>query len=97
MSLTDLAIWGAGGVLIIGGVANIFGTAHSRYEVGNQTAVYRDVNGDGVPDKIVKRLGEDNSPPFMPKNLGVVEEVLYGVRVNGKTIYLTEQQFNGSQ
>ena len=97
MSLTDFILYGAGGVLLVGGVANIFVTANSRYEVENQKPIYRDVNGDGIKDKIIKKLSKDNSPPFMPKNLNVEEEVLYGVKVNGKTIYLTKQQFYENQ
>lgn len=53
--------------------------------------VYRDVNGDGVEDKIIQKK--------VKKQLGLSiysaleEEVLFGVKIDGKKIYLTKEEF----
>ena len=56
---------------------------------------YEDVNGDSVLDKITYRKERH----VVPGALGIVtyeikEKVLYGLGVNGKTIYLEEEQWN---
>ena len=60
--------------------------------------IFYDVNNDGIKDKIVERK--------VPAHdlVGVVfglsdyeEEVLYGMNINGKIIYLQKEQFNNSK
>ena len=55
--------------------------------------IYRDVNGDGVEDKIIQRRVQRPAGLFtMP---GLEDEVLYGVDIDGRKIFLPEEQFNG--
>ena len=53
--------------------------------------VYRDVNNDGIEDKIVQRKVTKPVSLFILDTLE--EEVLFGVEVNGKRIYLSKEQF----
>ena len=45
--------------------------------------IYRDVNGDGIEDKIIQRRG------FCSHRL-LEDKVLYGIDINGKRIYLPQ-------
>lgn len=58
---------------------------------------YRDVNGDGVKDKIVQRKVEAQGILWGRYNT-LEDEVLFGVEVNGKKLYLPkEDQFEEYQ
>lgn len=54
--------------------------------------IYRDVNGDGVEDKIIQRKVEKQG--FLWSRFNTLEdEVLLGIDVNGKRLYLSKDQF----
>jgi hypothetical protein len=54
--------------------------------------VYRDVNGDGIKDKIIQKKVEKEG--LLGTGYSALEEeVLFGVEINGKTLYLTKDQF----
>lgn len=55
--------------------------------------VYRDVNGDGIEDKIIQREVR-RSGLFWTTYPALQEEVFYGVDINGKKIYLPKEQFD---
>jgi len=58
--------------------------------------VYRDVNGDGVDDKIVQRRVSRSG--FLGMNhYSLEEEVLFGIEIGGKKLYLTKDQFDDSR
>ena len=54
--------------------------------------IYRDVNGDEVDDKIIQRRVE--TPGFPGTTCSTLEdEVLFGIEINGKKLYLPREQF----
>ena len=52
--------------------------------------VYRDVNGDGIEDKIIQRRVYGDGLKFFPT---LEEETLFGIDINGKRVYLPKEQF----
>jgi len=58
--------------------------------------IYRDVNGDGVDDKIVQRKVERQG--FLWTRYDTLEnDVLFGIYMNGKKLYLPKDQFEECQ
>lgn len=51
--------------------------------------VYRDVNGDGITDKIIQKKVKCSS--FFGDISTLEEEVLFGVKIDGKTIYMPRE------
>lgn len=60
------------------------------------TPVYRDVNGDGIDDKIIKNVVEKPGVLWSKYN-SLEEDTLFGVEVNGKKLYLPKDQFKEYQ
>ncbi|MBU2496800.1 MAG: hypothetical protein KJ767_01965 [Nanoarchaeota archaeon] len=57
-----------------------------------QQPVYRDVNNDGIEDKII--MEKKLYPGFLFSHFyGLEEKTYFGFEVDGKRIYLTEEQF----
>ena len=54
--------------------------------------VYRDVNNDGVDDKIIEKPVRKEGFLWMEYD-SLKEKVLYGVEINGKIIYLPKDEF----
>ena len=54
--------------------------------------VYRDVNGDGIDDKIIQKKVYKRM--FLISIPTLEEECLYGVDINGKKIYLPKKEFD---
>ncbi|MDP1696052.1 MAG: hypothetical protein Q8L29_04005 [archaeon] len=58
--------------------------------------IYRDVNGDGVEDKIVQKKVKNGG--FLWTSYDTLkDEILYGVKVNGRKLYLPKDQFEVSR
>ena len=58
--------------------------------------IYRDVNGDGVVDKIIQRKVEKQG--FLWTRFNTLEdEVLLGIDINGKRLYLSKDQIEEYQ
>jgi len=55
--------------------------------------IYRDVNGDGEEDKIIQKKVRRHDGIFGSSYNTLEEETLYGVKVNGKKLYLHKDQF----
>ena len=58
--------------------------------------IYKDCNGDGIPDKVIKRTIGINPPPGTENSIR--DEVLYGIDINTEVpldqgIYLPERLF----
>lgn len=51
--------------------------------------IYKDFNNDGIEDKCIQRINRERIFPRLE------DEILYGVEINGKTIYLSQEQFKG--
>ena len=58
--------------------------------------VYRDVNDDGIEDKVVQRKVRNKGFLWTEYNT-LEDEVLFGVEVNGKKLYLPKDQFEEHQ
>ena len=54
--------------------------------------IYRDVNGDRVDDKIIQKKVEKEGI-LWTRYYTLEDEVLFGVEVNGKKLYLPKDQF----
>ncbi len=75
--------------LALGGGLQIYSTIKAS---NPNPPIYRDVNGDGIKDKIVQRVVRKQGIPFIKYN-DLECEVLFGVEVNGKKLYLSKDQF----
>ena len=53
--------------------------------------VYRDVNADGVTDKVIQH--KVRGQIFVLPYYTIEEEVRYGMEINGKTLFLPEEVF----
>ena len=78
------------GFLVYSAATVINGIDAKKYK--EKGVVYEDVNKDGLKDKIVhdvKRKGVFPFSCFVPEN-----DTLYGIKLNGKTIYLSSNQLD---
>lgn len=73
----------------VGGGLEIYSTIKAS---NPNPPIYRDVNGDKVDDKIIQRKVEKQGI-FVTKYDDLEDEVLFGVEVNGKKLYLPKDQF----
>ena len=84
------------GLSILCFLIGLGGQIHSSIQSKNkceQTPIYRDVNKDGVKDKIRYKT-IPNHGLFGTEYLTSKKEVLYGANINGKTIYLSKKQLD---
>jgi len=70
----------------------------TKASISQNPPTYRDVNGDGVIDKIVQRRVEVSRHLELDRAWGtsrvtLEDEVLFGVDIDGIRIYLTKDQF----
>ncbi len=71
-------------------------TLSSSIRAANPPApVYRDMNGDGINDKIIHRKVTRPGLFNLTKYSDLEEEVLYGVKIGDRTLYLPKEEFNG--
>ncbi len=85
------------GTLVAAAILSAGAQVYSTVRASNSNPpVYRDVNGDGVEDKIVQKNVEN--PGLLWMNYYTLEdEVSFGVEANGKKLYLPKDQFEGYQ
>jgi len=58
--------------------------------------IYKDVNGDGVQDKVIQeKVWRPGA--FGTKFSALEEKTLYGIKVDNKTLYLPKEQFEEYQ
>lgn len=81
------------GTLVASAILSAGAQVYSTIRASNSNPpVYRDVNGDGVEDKIVQK--NVKHPGFLLTSFYTLEdEVLFGVEANGKKLYLPKDQF----
>jgi len=53
-----------------------------------------DVNEDGIKDKIIQRRVEDPYLLGLSNTFRLEEEILYGIEVGGRVLYLPREQFD---
>jgi hypothetical protein len=64
----------------------------NELEIARRPLIYRDVNGDGVKDKIFYRIKEEKTVFGTWNKLEEIVE--YGIDINGKRVYLTPIEFS---
>ncbi|MBI2106859.1 hypothetical protein HYT57_02640 [Candidatus Woesearchaeota archaeon] len=74
------------------GVISSLGQAYFTIKSINPSSpIYRDINGDGIPDKVaqirVKKTG------FLGNFSALEDEVFFGIESDGKTLYLKKSEF----
>ena len=52
--------------------------------------IYKDFNNDGIEDKLIQRRVVKGR--IFPR---LEDEILYGIKINGKIIYLPQENYNG--